>query len=170
MAWPAPCPRHSVDERGSLVSPLAAYVAGLDYPVRPIGTKDVEHVTDQQEGISARAAVGQMKTLLGLPADASHRAVLDAVQAVAFGQPQVMTEERAERQRTARQEALHTVMDLWAQHRLGEDPPMDDLVLAAEWLSSGDLSTVLQIRKLYATGQPGVCTSTDAATWAPDHG
>lgn len=131
----------------------------------------MENVTEQQEGISARAAVGQMRTLLGLPADASHQAVLDAVQAAAFGQPHVVTMEEAERQRTARREALHTVMDLWAQHhQFGEDPPsVDDLVLAAEWLSTGDMTAVVRVRQMWVEEARRRDGSADAATWTADH-
>jgi hypothetical protein len=39
---------------------------------------------------------------------------------------------------TRRRDALHDVMDLWEQHRLGEQPSMEDLVAMAEWLISGD--------------------------------
>lgn len=167
----------------------------------------MEHVTEQQEGISARAAVGQMKTLLGLPTDAPHQAVLEAVQEMqsvtgdwyrvvavlgmdtavvedvvervaemarrdipAGPADMVMTEAGAERQRTTRQEALHTVLDLWSQHQWGEDPPsVDDLVLAAEWLSTGDMSAVVRVRQMWVEEARRHAGSPDAATWTADH-
>lgn len=139
-----------------------------------IGEKDVENVTDPAgypdqdhllgEGVSARQALTEIKVLLALPADTTHRQVVRAVQDAV--QPQVMTVEEVVRQRTARQEALHTVMDLWQQHQLSEDPPaMDDLVTAAEWLATGDTSAVERLRRLVM--EQSRSRSGDAASWAP---
>lgn len=168
MSWPGPCSRHSLDEL--------------------IGEKDVENVTEQQAGISAREAVGQMRVALGLPAETSHADVLAEVRRLSGALVRIsnalgigpdsgvleivtrvrslvsepVTVEEVERRRAARQEALHTVLDLWSQHQWGEDPPsVDDLVLAAEWLSTGDMSAVVRVRR--HAGSP------DAATWTADH-
>ena len=59
-----------------------------------------------------------------------------------------MTMEESERQRQQRQEALHTVMDLWSQHRLGEDPPSaEDLVALSSYLSTGDITLAQDVQR-----------------------
>lgn len=117
---------------------------------------------------SARVAHQRLESLLGLP-NAGWETLLDAVaELVESTKVQTLTAEEAERQRLARQEALHTVMDLWQQHPLGEDPPaMDDLVLAAEWLSTGDITAVVQVRELYVDRARSDAVSSDAMTWTP---
>jgi ADP-ribose pyrophosphatase len=89
----------------------------------------------------------------------------------ADGPVNTMTLEEAEQQRSRRYAALSDVMTLWGQHRLGEDPPLDDLLGLAAWLADGDTTPMADaIRaRAEAHGQPRASTDNDAAAarwWA----
>jgi hypothetical protein len=78
-------------------------------------------------------------------------------------------EEALRRRREQRHDALRAVMDLWAQHRLGEEPGLPDLVATAEWVATGDTSPLERLDA--ALGQRALAARRtdppDAATWSP---
>ena len=83
------------------------------------------------------------------------------------GMMRTATMEEIEQARARRHAALSDVMTLWGQHRLGEEPPLDDLLGLAAWLADGDTAPMVDAIRVRAEvyGQQG--TSGDAARWTP---
>lgn len=96
--------------------------------------------SDLREQVAGMHAALQAR--LGLPLAADWPDILAAVEKAAGPRVETMTQEEWDRQNAARQDALRTVMDLWAQYRLGDEPDAESLVAMAAYVATGDLSLI----------------------------
>lgn len=87
------------------------------------------------------------------------------------GMVRTATMDEIEQAWARRHAALSDVMTLWGQHRLGEEPPLEDMLAMAAWLADGDTAPMIdaiRVRaEVYGSDRAGADGSGDAARWAP---
>lgn len=67
--------------------------------------------------------------------------------------------------------ALDNVMALWRNHRLTEEPSVEDLVLLAGWVATGDMTPIWETTDRDAVRYPReVLADADAMRWIPSAG
>lgn len=89
------------------------------------------------------------------------------------GMVRTATMEEVEQARARRHAALSDVMTMWGQHRLGEEPPLEDILGLAAWLADGDTAPMvdaIRVRaEVYGRQRAGADGDADTARWAPEH-
>jgi hypothetical protein len=98
---------------------------------------------------------------------------LETLQQLTAGEvaDRVMTMEEVVQARARRHAALSDVMALWGQHRLGEEPALEDIMGLSAWLADGDtapMEAAIRVRAAFYTQQPANTIDVDAARWTPD--
>jgi hypothetical protein len=83
------------------------------------------------------------------------------------GVVRMATMQEAAEQRARRHAALSDVMTLWGQHRLGEDPSMEDVLGLAAWLADGDTAPMVAAVRVRAEVYGPQQAGPDAARWSP---